>query len=573
MKFAQLFFISLLTALFCISNDTALHAEAFTIDNFDVVIRVHKDAYFEVQETIDLTFSEQRRGIFRNIPYEYNLNGERYDISIDNIEVEGQDFKVSQQNSNYVIRIGNPNRYINGAQRYIIRYRVRHAFIFAEAHSEFYWNLIGDGWETYIKKASFLVELPEALTLQDSDIGLYTGTYGVREQNATYEFDGTALRGATTQALAPHEALTLALRLPTTYINRPSELELLWRKYGFLALPLLIVAGFGGFVYRLWQKHGKDEPIIQAVEFYPPAELPPAEAGVLIDDTNDHRDLIALIPFWAANGYIKMYEVGKSSLLFNSLDYELEKIKDLPASVPRYEQIMFNGLFSRSNRTSINSLKNNFYTTLSSAQSNLMAYVKSQKYYTPKSSELSELIPFIAMAMIGAGALIIFFLGSVTGGIAAILCGILTFFVKKPMLRRSMHGNTLYQQLFGFRMFVKAAEKDRLERLLKEDPNYFEKTLPYALVFGYAKEWGKKFDGLLLEPPTWYVGNAYGPRYFGHGGGFSMGDFADKFEGGVRNIENAFSSTPPSKGGGSWSGGSGGGFSGGGFGGGGGGSW
>ena len=31
-------------------------------------------------------------------------------------------------------------------------------------------------------------------------------------------------------------------------------------------------------------------------------------------------------------------------------------------------------------------------------------------------------------------------------------------------------------------MFVKAAEKDKIERMLKDDPDYFEKTLPYAMI-------------------------------------------------------------------------------------------
>jgi uncharacterized membrane protein YgcG len=125
----------------------------------------------------------------------------------------------------------------------------------------------------------------------------------------------------------------------------------------------------------------------------------------------------------------------------------------------------------------------------------------------------------------------------------------------------------LYQETLGFKMFVKAAEKDKIERMLKDDPMYFEKTLPYAMVFGYAKSWSKKFEGLLLEPPGWYVG----PGGMYHAGHFSPAAFGSSFDSSMNEIKSVFNSTPSSSG--SGGGFSGGGSVGGGFGGGGGGSW
>jgi uncharacterized membrane protein YgcG len=160
----------------------------------------------------------------------------------------------------------------------------------------------------------------------------------------------------------------------------------------------------------------------------------------------------------------------------------------------------------------------------------------------------------------------IFIFSSVILSISLGLAAVVGFIFSSLMLKKNEKGVALYREVYGFKMFVKAAEKDKIERMLKEDPDYFEKTMPYAMIFGYAAQWGKKFDGLLHEPPKWYLTP---PGYYG--GGFMPSSFGSHLDDSVREIQQVFSSVPAS------SGGSGGGFSGGssggGFGGGGGGSW
>jgi len=101
---------------------------------------------------------------------------------------------------------------------------------------------------------------------------------------------------------------------------------------------------------------------------------------------------------------------------------------------------------------------------------------------------------------------------------------------------------------------MRRAEAPRLRALLKEDPHYFEQTLPYAVLFGLVAEWSAHFEGLVAMP-TWYEGGHI--TYLGRD---------------IRSLSSTgiSSSPPPSKSGGMSGGG---GFSGGGGGGGGGGSW
>lgn len=130
------------------------------------------------------------------------------------------------------------------------------------------------------------------------------------------------------------------------------------------------------------------------------------------------------------------------------------------------------------------------------------------------------------------------------------------------MPKKAPVGMEAYKKLYGFKMFVEDAEKNRLEAFLREDPHYFDKTLPYAIVFDLTEQWANKFKDLTVPPPEWYSGNRP----------FVVHHFVNDMDNSMRTMGNTFTSTPPSTSGGSGFGG-GGGFSGGGFGGGGGSSW
>lgn len=66
----------------------------------------------------------------------------------------------------------------------------------------------------------------------------------------------------------------------------------------------------------------------------------------------------------------------------------------------------------------------------------------------------------------------------------------------------------------GFKMFLRAAEKQRLEMLLKENPDYYYNILAYAQVLGVSKIWQRKFDRLTINPSSWLYGTGVDPMAF-----------------------------------------------------------
>ncbi|MBK7410396.1 MAG: DUF2207 domain-containing protein [Saprospirales bacterium] len=541
-----------------------VQAEYFTIENYQVHITVEPSGDFLVEETIDVLFDSERHGIFRSIPYKYKVGGKTQKVKLRNVKVDGWPAEKSWDlSSGYLtLKIGHADSYVNGRQRYVIRYKVKNAWLFLQEHTEFYWNVVGTEWENSIKKVEYQIDFFDAPSLSTEDYHVYTGSFGKQDEEATIYYRGGSVAGQSLVELGPGEGLTVAVRLPVDYIHRPTPMELFIQHYGLLALPLALMIG----LFWLWARFGKDEKRVLVVQYYPPENFPPSEAGAFIDHKVDHRDLIALIPYWGAQGFLELTEKENKGLLFKSKDYEFTRLKMLPGDRPDYERTVFNGLFGTVNQVMLSDLKDSFYSTMTSAKSQLTRLIHSRMLYTPRSRQLFNILP-IAGILAAVVAVLFIIIDQVPAGIGMGVVAISSFIFLYPMLRRSTEGTDIYEHLRGFREFIKRADQQRLERLLQDDPAYFDKTLPYAIAFNMAKNWSSKFDGLFTEPPSWYHG-----YYVGHSYGSNFGSFAQDFTSSMHEVQSAFTSRPGSSGSGSFGGG-GGGFSGGGFGGGGGGSW
>jgi len=133
-------------------------------------------------------------------------------------------------------------------------------------------------------------------------------------------------------------------------------------------------------------------------------------------------------------------------------------------------------------------------------------------------------------------------------------------------------GRKVLDEIAGFKRFLSATEKDRMNMLNPADrtPQLFEKYLPYALALDVEQQWAEQFADVLaaasVSPeqggsgPVWYSGSSWNS--------FSSAGFASSFGSSFSDAISSSSTAP-----GSSSGSGGGGSSGGGGGGGGGGGW
>ena len=546
---------------------TLSFSQGFVVDDYHVDVFLNKAGYFDVVEKYEINFTESKHGIYRNIITKYKLDegdGQIIDrkISIGNIKVPTQRFKVSNKIQSKIdgkveIKIGNENKTVKGKQSYTIKYRVNNAFLFNDSNSQFYWNLKSSDWNTVFNHISFAIHLPDNLPLKPQNYFLYSGTTGstgVDESIPLVYFNGVLSGNSKSDLQLPGRGnnITILIKMPADYIEKPSSLWPIWQRWGWLSWLVIIVATY----YYVWLNYGKDSYLLDVVHYFPPVGLDPAMAGYLINDQEDARDLISLIPYWGAAGLLSLEEISKKGL-FGSSDTLLKKLKDLPSNASSYERVMFNGLFPESkSEVLVSSLKNTFYTTMNSAKTLLKK--EARRYYNQTADTLrTAMFAFlIIMAIVGLYFSILYW--TILGGIVIVVVCVILLFNNKIMKKRSKQGDDVLAEVNGFRMFVKTAEEEKLRILLLEDPSYFEKSLSFALTFGMLKKWGSKFNKLDVANPSWYHSTS--------GSAFSAQSFSNSFSSSMGSLSSTMVSSPSSSG-------TGGGSSGGGFGGGGGGSW
>jgi uncharacterized membrane protein len=569
-------FANILFAFLLFSNVYA--QEYFTINQYHVSVKVNRDASLDITEIISAYFTEPRHGIIRRIPYKYQLQNlpggsetaERQMVSkghlrtiVENIKVAGWDYSVNTAGDYKEIKIGSKDTYLEGNQQFIISYRILNAINFFKDHSELYYNIIGDQWATSIDSVDFSVELYTALPGTTSYF-VATGNYGSKENNtATYWNGNKIFSGHTTSSLKNNEGLTVGIRFPEGFLIKPDYRfrGILWLILPFIVFTLMLLT---------WRKWGKDEKVTVMTEFYPPENISPSVSGYIIDDKLDRRDLTALVPYWGAGGYLKINETENKSLfcLIKNKEYEFIKLRELPESAMSFEKTLFNGIFKTGEEVKLTDLKNVLYTTMNNAKAKLESEINKDDFYVKYTRGLGYVFPVIGLIILGYGLLqlITDWPQNLWKGIACISSGLIIIVFGVLMAKKTKKGTLLYQKLLGFKEFIKSVEKDRLQEFLKQDEHYFDKVLPYAIVFDMADKWKDKLKGLDVPPPSWYSGSYAG----GH---FNTMMFMNSLDHSMNAMSENFYSSPHSSGSSGGSFGGGGGFSGGGFGGGGGSSW
>ncbi|MEO8108569.1 MAG: DUF2207 domain-containing protein [Ginsengibacter sp.] len=552
--------------------------EYFLIKQYDVDVKINKNSSIDITEKINVQFSEPRHGIIRKIQYKYKiqplpkgtekakreLQSNGYNrIIIDDIKVPGWEYKVSNSGDYKSIKIGSANEYVRNDQQFIITYRVENAINFFKDHAEFYFNIIGHEWNTNIEAVNFTIELPDDLN-DTSNYFVATGSYGSKQNNTrTKWISNRTLAGQTTRSLNANEGLTAGISFPQAFLDKP---DYRLRGIYWLLLPVLT---FGAMFY-IWKRWGKDDDVVIQTEYYPPENISPGISGYIIDGKLDRRDLTALVPYWGAGGYLEIKELEKKHLfgLVKTREYEFIKLKDLPPTVPAFEKTFFNGIFKSGDEVQLSDLKNKLYTSMNTAKAELQSEIVRSDYYVKYSRGMAvffSLVGFVLL-ILGIVRLVSYWYENKWMGIGIAASGISVLIFGLLMSKKTPKGTALYQKLLGFKEFIKSVEKDRLQEFLKQDENYFDKVLPYAIVFDVADKWKDKLKGLDVPPPSWYHGSYAGSN-------FNTLLFMNSLDNSMRAMTSTFYSAPSSSGssGGSFSGG--GGFSGGGFGGGGGSSW
>ena len=357
--------------------DAITRDDGYTINNYDIIIKVKENNVLDITENINVNFNESRHGIYRTIPL-FNtitrLDGttSKNKVQITNIKVN-EPYTKSIQNGKLNLQIGDPDRTITGPKTYSIHYDYNLGKDPSKDYDELYFNLIGNEWDTNINKVNFMINLPKEF---DSDnLGFSTGKFGTTSSNDVYhQVNGNTISGYTLKTLEPGEGLTIRLELEEGYFKN-AKLQVDWKESLIYIFPIL----FPILCYNLWKKYGKDDKVVKTIEFNPPDGMNSLDVGFYYKGIATDKDVISLLLYFANKGYLKISKTQVPKLFGTRESFTITKLKEYDGN-DWCEKTFLEGLFRKrrknqspyligiqtipSNKVTEEDLKDNFYITI-----------------------------------------------------------------------------------------------------------------------------------------------------------------------------------------------------------------
>jgi len=332
-----------------LSSDLNYVGYIYLIDSYDVAIVVNENNTFDITERISAWFNEPRHGIIRSIPLSNRV--ERLDgtvslnrAKVENVEVDST-FELSSESGDRILKIGDADFTLTGPKDYTIRYTYGLGRDPLKDRDEFYFNIIGQNWDTAIGNITFSIVMPKEF--DQSKLGFSHGSAGSTDSSGiSYQVNGNAITGSYDGVLNAGEALTVRLELPEDYfVNTGSNFDLMLI-LSFIIPILCLLSSI-----MLWIRFGNDEKVVETVEFYPPEGFNSAEVGFLYKGKADNNDAISLLVYLASKGYLRIDEIEERSLFVKTKSFKLTKLKDYEGDNEN-ERLFLAGLFSTARKPS-----------------------------------------------------------------------------------------------------------------------------------------------------------------------------------------------------------------------------
>ncbi len=259
------------------------------------------------------------------------------------------------------------------------------------------------------------------------------------------------------------------------------------------------------------------------LEFYQPDSLNSLDVGRLYKGEANEKDVISLLIYLANKGYLKISDKDSKE------NFKIIKIKDYDGN-NNEEKLFLDGLFKNAIKNeegeefiTVTKLKYRFYSTIHNILINVNNVFNVQKLikkdYSKQELNLKKVILYLIIIVIlslilipilnGGIVIIIKNISYLIGLILGITIVILMIYIRKIIKiepKRTDYGRKMFAKINGFKMFLETAGKDKLEKLVSENPRYFYDILPFVYVLGVSNKWIKNFEYLKLQSPTWYLG-------------------------------------------------------------------
>lgn len=541
-------FILWLCSLSLVWNFTQANGD-YEFTNLDITANILNDWTINVKEDFTANFFVQKHGIIRDIPLNYTVWWKKFlnftfwwddfHIEISNINVQWKKFTTSKNNWEIEIKIWDANKAVIGKQNYPISYTtywlIRN---YSDMwYAELYWNIVWYNFETNIKKVKAELILPKAYTWFTADDFLITTdwkTTSVKDFWWTVNWKNWDKIIVTYDKWLPaYQWITLAIKFPNNYFvfDHNKQAKLIghidrWEKLlnatkdfiPWIGCILIVIAII--LVYKKASGNSKIDkksdaikwdfskqfPVI--IQYNPPKWVNCAEAWLLLHRRAKPKDILSLVYKRAAEWVVSLSMGNKewsSSKLYEDT-LIISKNKDIPEGAPEYEKKFFKSLIpgKRNKITKSSNIYSKLPTTTLEKYGITKWWLKS--YETHDELFVIWLIWFVVFCtlipilwddypiVVFIWAFIIFF--------PAIIFCVLT-----SKMKETEKWAKLISHILWYKQFLEECDENKLRLFLQQDPLYFDKILPYAVVFWLDTELIKKIEPIMQEmdiKSSWY---------------------------------------------------------------------
>lgn len=427
----------------------------------------------------------------------------------------------------------------SGTQSFVLSYTMTGLVAGAEASQVLTLPLLS--LQDYrIGKLTFTVVLPEEFAGQPRFSSGYYGS--LVEDLILYNLGSSSIAGYVNEIMRDNDTLTMTLSLPEGYFAgnyRQSSLGTVLTVFAWLALAVAAI---------YWFMTLRNPGLHVQARTLPPDGVNPGDVPFLL--AGGHADFNMLVSHWAVLGYLSIF-VSKSGHVI------LRQKMPMGNERRSFERKLFDLLFAEDGVCDGASLR---YKRVGEKAMEVLPRYWSRRMFEKRSGSpllvkalcalacalacvvamdavapeklhgLFLLISFIAgLAMcylmvqacgawflndwlwtgVGMGCgLMLLIVGGMGGATGIMLPAVaLSVFLGWQTCHgglRSPWGDEILGQTLGFRRFLLHATDQNVQQLLRRDPQYFYRILPYAQAMGQAKRFVTLFHDCRLEPCQWY---------------------------------------------------------------------
>ncbi len=557
-KFSQFYASAVLIIALLLLHPQIVHAADYTIQDYQIQMNVNEDNTYDITETIQANFDRESHGIIREIPVinretRSNSSSSKRRAYVSDIVIN-KPYTKSYSDDNMILKIGDAQNYVSGDQTYSISYRYNNGRDPLSGVDEFYFNLLGDEWNTTIDHFSFSITFPREF--DGSYLQMYTGKHGnASDDGLTYQIDGTTLSGEINRTFGPYEAVTVQLILPEDYFTHEGFWSAVPTKVQFLLIGLGLIMTL--ITYIVWRRLGwnQKKSYIQNQEkiAVPPNDLSSLDICRCLQGTVSPSQVSLLILELANEGFLTISEPYKGHV-------NLLKQKDYSGSDPEKTELM-SALFQSSSVIDVSRPGGKFFKSVKHICDSNTKGIHKLMHDEPVRTrcewiyltagiltfigmmDLMETSIIILITMVSiaclSGLLAVWYLISrhyfefvIFAGVAcfiayipasarifvdpafactaaagaAVLIFCIWCAVKNIRLKSQVPENDLAIQILGFKQCLTEADDEFLTKLMRYHPDYVVRMVPYAKLFGISEEWTEHIQRLNLSAPTWFNG-------------------------------------------------------------------